>query len=113
MMKTLPRRLLNRTTNFYESRFCLRVEYWPSDTGFVPPFGMSSSSLAAIGQPSSRISGLCMEWRGRECAAALLAKMEIAREEPIVCAGFDTPVCARLALASVRPMCHLNDSSHR
>jgi len=33
---------------------------WPSDTGFVPRFAMSSSSLAlaAIGQPSTRISGL-------------------------------------------------------
>ncbi len=31
---------------------------WPSDTGFVPRFAMSSSSLAAIDQPSTRISGL-------------------------------------------------------
>ncbi len=36
--------------------FCLKG--WPSDTGFVPRLAMSSSSLAAIGQPSTRISGL-------------------------------------------------------
>ncbi len=79
------------------------IESWPSDTEFVPPsaFAMSSSSLAAIGQPSTRISGLCVEWGGREWAVPLLAKMETAREEPIVFSGFGATVFTRLALASV------------